>query len=195
MEKTMKVPCGVSNRHLHLSQADLETLFGPGAQLTVFRDLKQPGQYAAEEVVNLIGPKGTIKNVRVLGPVRKQTQIEVSRTDSFVLGIKPPVRDSGDLKGSAPITLEGPKGRVELTEGVILAVRHVHLHTSEAAMIGVKDKELLSVRVGGERALVFEKVLARVNDQFALEFHVDTDEANAASLKNGDEVELVKFEG
>lgn len=194
MEKTMKVPCGVSNRHLHLSQADLEILFGAGAQLTVFRELKQPGQYAAEEVVNLIGPKGTIKNVRVLGPVRKQTQIEVSKTDSFVLGIKPPVRDSGDLKGSAPIILEGPKGRVELTEGVILAVRHVHLHTSEAAIIGAKDKEFLSVRIGGERALVFERVLARVHDQFALEFHVDTDEANAAGLKNGDEVELVRSE-
>ncbi len=194
MEKTMKVPCGVSNRHLHLSQTDLETLFGPGAQLTVFRDLKQPGQYAAEEVVNLVGPKGTIKNVRVLGPVRKQTQVEVSKTDSFVLGIKPPVRDSGDLKGSAPIILEGPKGRVELTEGVILAVRHVHLHTSEAAIIGAKDKELLQVRVGGERALVFERVLARVHEQFALEFHVDTDEANAAGLKNGDEVELVRYE-
>lgn len=194
MEKTMKVPCGVSNRHLHLSQPDLETLFGPGAQLTVFRELKQPGQYAAEEVVNLVGPKGTIKNVRVLGPVRKQTQVEVSKTDSFVLGIKPPVRDSGDLKGSAPIILEGPKGRVELTEGVILAVRHVHLHTSEAAIIGAKDKELLQVRVGGERALVFEHVLARVHEQFALEFHVDTDEANAAGLKNGDEVELVRCE-
>ncbi len=195
MEKTMKVPCGVSNRHLHLSQTDLETLFGTGAQLTVFRDLKQPGQYAAQETVNLVGPKGTIKNVRVLGPVRKQTQIEVSKTDSFVLGIKPPVRDSGDLKGSAPIVLEGPKGRVELNEGVVLAVRHVHLHPSEAAVIGAKDKELLSVRVGGERALVFERVLARVNDQFALEFHVDTDEANAAGLKNGDEVELVRHEG
>lgn len=192
MEKSMKVPCGVSNRHLHLSQADLETLFGSDAQLTVFRDLKQPGQYAAEEVVNLVGPKGTIKNVRVLGPVRKQTQVEVSKTDSFLLGIKPPLRDSGDLMGSAPIVLEGPKGRVELSEGVIFAVRHVHLHTSEAALIGVKDKELLLARVGGERSLVFERVLARVHDQFALEFHVDTDEANAAGLKNGDEVVLVK---
>ena len=192
MPQTMTVVCGVSNRHLHLSQQDLETLFGAGAQLTIFRDLKQPGQFACEEQVNIIGPKGTMKNVRVLGPVRKQTQVEVSRTDSFALGINPPLRDSGDLSGSAAIILEGPAGRVELTEGVILAKRHVHFHTSEAEPLGIKDKDIITVTCTGDRGLVFCEVLARVHDTFALEFHVDIDEANAALLKNGDEVIISK---
>ena len=183
---------GVSNRHLHISEADLKTLFGEEATLTVFRDLKQPGQYACVEQVNLIGPKGTLKNVRILGPLRSQTQVEVSRTDSFALGINPPLRDSGDLADSATLILEGPCGKVELTEGVILAKRHVHFHTDEAAPLGIKDKDIITVTCGGERGLVFENVLARVNPNFALEFHVDTDEANAASLKNGDEVVVRK---
>lgn len=192
MPETMTAICGVSNRHLHLSQADLEVLFGQGAQLTVFKDLKQPGQYACAEQVNLIGPKSTIRNVRVLGPVRKQTQVEVSRTDSFALGINPPIRDSGDLTGSASLILEGPAGRVEMKDGVILAKRHVHFHTSDAAPLGIKDKEIISVSFEGERGLVFENVLARVHETYALEFHVDTDEANAAGLKNGDVVTIRK---
>lgn len=192
MAHTMTAVCGVSNRHLHLSQADLEILFGPGAQLTNFRDLKQPGQFACEEKVNLIGPKGTLSGVRVLGPTRKQTQVEVSRTDSFTLGINPPLRDSGDLAGSASLILEGPAGRVEMSEGVIIAKRHVHFHPSEAEPLGIKDKDMITVRFGGERGLAFENVLARVNEAFALEFHVDIDEANAAFLKNGDEVIISK---
>lgn len=183
---------GVSNRHLHLSQADLLTLFGPGHELTVLKDLAQPGQYAAEEIITLVGPKGSIPNVRVLGPVRSKTQVEVAMTDAYRLGIKPPVRDSGNLEGAAPITIEGPCGKVELDANVILAWRHIHMHTSDAAAYGVKDKDMVQVRVGGERGIIFENVLVRVRDDFALEMHVDTDEANAALLRNGAEVEIIK---
>jgi len=184
----MSVVCGVSNRHLHLSQEDLELLFGAGASLTVMRDLGQPGQYACEEQVNLIGPKNTLRNVRVLGPVRRQTQVEVSLTDSFTLGIKPPLRDSGDLAASATLILEGPAGRLDLSEGVILAKRHVHFHPDDASILGIKDKDIIKVAIEGERGLVFDNVLARVHESYALEFHVDTDEANAAMLKTGDQV-------
>lgn len=183
------IAIGVSNRHLHLSQADLEALFGPGYELTVLKDLGQPGQYAAEETVTLVGPKGSISNVRVLGPVRSRTQVEVAMTDAYRLGVKPPVRDSGNLEGAAPITIEGPCGTVELDASVILAWRHIHMHTSDAKAYGVKDKDMVQVRVGGERGIIFENVLVRVRDDFALEMHVDTDEANAALLRNGEEVE------
>ncbi len=186
------IPVGVSNRHLHLSQADLETLFGPGYELTIRNELGQPGQYAAEETVTLVGPKGSIAKVRVLGPVRSRTQVEVSMTDAYRLGIRPPVRDSGNLEGAAPITLQGPCGEVELEEAVILAWRHIHMHTKDAAEYGVKDKDMVRIRVGGDRGLVFENVLVRVRDDFALEMHVDTDEANAAMLYNGAEVEFIR---
>ncbi|MGE5581332.1 MAG: phosphate propanoyltransferase [Bacillota bacterium] len=180
------VPVGISNRHLHLTQADLETLFGKGHQLTPTKDLSQPGQFACEETVNLIGPKGTINKVRILGPVRAATQVEISRTDSFGLGITPPVRDSGSISGTPGITIEGPKGRLDLKEGVIIAQRHLHLHTTEAAELGLKDKEWIAVQFGGDRGLIFQKVLVRVGPKFAKDLHLDTDEANAAGLKNGD---------
>ncbi|MCK8058255.1 MULTISPECIES: phosphate propanoyltransferase [unclassified Fusibacter] len=185
------VPVGISNRHIHLSQADIDVLFGEGHELTNFKDLKQPGQYACEEKVDLVGPRGTIKGVRILGPARKQSQIEVSITDSFALGVKPPVRGSGDLAGSPGIKMVGPKGEVELSEGVIAAERHIHMHTSEAETFGLKDRDVVSVQVEGERSIVFNKVLVRVHPEFALEFHVDVDEANAAGLKNGVEVEII----
>lgn len=186
------VPVGISNRHLHLSQADLELLFGAGHQLTPTKPLSQPGQYAAEEVVNLIGFKNTIKKVRVLGPVREKTQVEISRTDSFMLGINPSVRDSGDLNGTTGIILEGPKGQIELKEGVIIAQRHLHLHTDEAAQLDVVDKQLIAVKFSGERGLIFDRVLVRVNPKFAKDLHIDTDEANAAGLVNGAFGEIVK---
>lgn len=194
MEKgSLAIPVGVSNRHLHLSEADLYTLFGAGYKLTVKKELAQPGQYAAEEVVDLIGPKGTIAKVRVLGPVRRQTQIEVSKTDSFVLGLNPPVRDSGAVSGTPGLIVKGPIGQVELSEGVIIAKRHVHCTPEEAAKLGVKDGDIVSVAVEGtDRALIFGEVLIRARHDFALEFHADTDEANAASLKNGDRVYTVK---
>ncbi len=186
------VVVGVSNRHLHLSQADLETLFGTGHQLTPLKELGQPGQYAADEVVTIVGPKGSIDKVRVLGPVRSRTQVEVSMTDAYRLGIKPPVRESGDLAGSAPLTIVGPAGQVEIQDGAILAWRHIHMHTSDAEAFGLKDKDMVSVRIDGDRALVLENVIVRVRDDFALEMHIDTDEANAAMLKNGQQVTIIK---
>lgn len=181
-----KVPAGISNRHLHVTQADLETLFGEGYELKQMKPLSQPGQFAAEEIVTLIGPKNSIAKVRILGPVRPSTQVEISRTDSFVLGVNAPVRDSGSLTGTPGLILEGPKGRVELKEGVIIAQRHLHLHTDEANELGLKDKDTISVEFGGDRGVVFNNVLVRVNPKFAMDLHIDTDEANAAGLANGD---------
>jgi putative phosphotransacetylase len=187
------IKVGVSNRHLHLSQKDLEILFGEGYELTPIKALGQPGQYAAEETVDLVGPKNTIKRVRVLGPTRKATQVEVSRTDAFKLGVNPPVRDSGDIVDSSSVKLVGPKGEVELKEGVILAKRHIHMHTNDAEKYGLKDKDMVSVIASKEgRNLIFQDVLVRVSDKYALEFHVDTDEANAAFLGNNDEIEIIE---
>ncbi len=185
------VPVGISIRHLHVCQADLEILFGAGHELTPVKPLTQPGQFAAEELVSLIGPKNSISRVRILGPVRPATQVEISRTDSFMLGVSAPVRDSGDLKGSAGIIIEGPKGRIELKEGVILAQRHVHLHSTEAAEMGVADKQWASVQVGTERALTFERVLIRVGANYARDFHLDSDEGNAAGVSTGDKAILI----
>lgn len=184
---------GVSNRHVHLSKEDLEVLFGEGYELHPIKDLRQPGQYAAEEVVTLVGPKGKIERVRVLGPVRKETQIEISQTDAFKLGVKAPVRDSGDLDGTPGIKIVGPKGEVETKKGLILAKRHIHMLPEDAEKYGVKDKDLVYVAVEkGDRKLIFGDVLIRVSPKYALEFHVDTDEANAALLKTGDEVKIVE---
>jgi len=191
--ESLKVVCGVSARHLHLSTKDLALLFGEEASLTNIKDLNQPGQFACEQRVDLVGPKNTIKNVRVLGPERKQTQIEVSLTDCVTLGIQAPIRDSGNLAGSGPITLKGPLGSIELTEGVIVAMRHVHFHPDEATPYGIKDKDMIRIRTTtNPRSLVFEQVLARVNPAYALEFHIDTDEANASGLKTGDLVEILQ---
>ncbi|MCF6093141.1 phosphate propanoyltransferase [Microaerobacter geothermalis] len=186
-----KIPVGISNRHVHLSKEHLSLLFGPNYELTIKKPLSQPGQYAAEETVTLIGPKGTITNVRILGPVRGTTQVEISRTDSFVLGVNPPVRDSGNVKDSASIIIRGPEGQVEIEEGVILAARHIHFHTSDGEKFGVIDKDRVRIKVEGERGVIFENVLCRVHDTYALEMHVDTDEANASGLKNGDFVEII----
>lgn len=185
-DKNLIVPLGISNRHIHLCKSDLETLFGKGYELTKVKDLKQPGEFAAKEKVIIVGPKSSIEGVRVLGPLRKSTQIEVSLTDSYKLGIKPPVRDSGDLDGSPGITIVGPQGTVILKEGVIIAARHIHLHTSEAEEFGVKNGQRVQVEVEGERAVVFKNVLLRVSPNYAKEIHLDTDEANGALLKNGD---------
>jgi len=189
MEKKL-VPVGLSNRHCHLSQADIDVLFGQGYELTKFKDLKQPGQFACEEKIEVVGPKGSYK-MRVLGPARKASQVEVSVTDGFTLGIKPPVMGSGSLEGTPGAKLVGPKGEVEIECGVIAAARHIHMTPAEATNLGVEDKQLVNVRFGGERAVVFENVLCRVNKDFALEFHADIDEGNAAGLKNGDVVEII----
>ncbi|WP_166237813.1 phosphate propanoyltransferase [Paenibacillus turpanensis] len=186
-----QVPVGVSARHIHLSPEHIEILFGAGYQLKEFKPLSQPGQFAAEEQVAVVGPKGRFDKVRILGPARGATQLEISRTDSFTLGIPAPVRQSGKIDGTPGITIVGPKGEVTVDKGVIVAARHIHFHTSDAERMGVADQQELRVRVGGERGVVFEHVIARVSDQFALDMHIDTDEANAAGVKNGDLAEII----
>ncbi|MBJ6364112.1 phosphate propanoyltransferase [Paenibacillus sp. GCM10012307] len=180
------VPVGVSARHIHLSQEHVEQLFGAGYQLTEMKPLSQPGQYAANETVAVVGPKGSFGKVRILGPARKQTQLEVSRTDAFALGVNPPVRESGSIAGTPGITIQGPAGEVVLEEGVIVAARHIHFHTSDAEKWGIVDKQLLRVKLEGERGLILDNVIARVSSDFALDMHIDTDEANAAGAKTGD---------
>ncbi|MGI9860238.1 phosphate propanoyltransferase [Moorella naiadis] len=187
----LEVPVGVSGRHVHLTREHLQTLFGPGYELTKVKDLGQPGQFAAKETVTVVGPKGVLERVRVLGPIRSYTQVELSRTDCFKLGVNPPIRDSGDHAGSPGCILVGPAGVVTLKQGVIIALRHIHMHTSDGKRYGLKDKDLVTVQVGGERGLIFTNVLVRVNPNFRLEFHVDTDEANACLLNNDDVVQVL----
>ena len=187
-----KVTVGLSNKHVHLCKEHIDILFGEGHVLTPIKDLSQPGQFACDEKVDLVGPKRTIKGVRILGPARKETQVEISLADGFTLGINGlPIRDSGKTEGTPGIKLVGPKGEVELDKGVIAASRHIHMHTSDAEKYGLKDKDLVSVKVGGLRGLVFDNVLIRVNEEYALDMHLDVEEGNAAGLKNGDEVEVI----
>lgn len=186
------IPIGVSNRHLHISQADFEAIFGEGKTLTNIKDLSQPGQFACQETVHVVGPKGMIENMRILGPFRKQTQIEVAATDARKLGIQPPLRHSGDLENTPGCVLVGPKGFVILNSGCILAKTHIHMSVEEGEQLGVKDKELVDVYVKSERPLCFMDVMARVNPEYRLDFHIDTDEANAAGVTTGDKVLLVK---
>ncbi|WP_049817936.1 phosphate propanoyltransferase [Thermosediminibacter oceani] len=181
-----KVTINVSARHVHLSSEHLEILFGKNYRLSPLRELMQPGEFAAKETVIIVGPKGIIQNVRVLGPVRKKTQVEISKTDGFVLGIDPVVRDSGNHEGSSGCVLVGPAGGVRIEEGVIAAMRHIHMPVQFAEKYGIKDRSFLKVLVEGERKVVFDRVLARVSDNFALEMHIDTDEANAAGVRSGD---------
>jgi putative phosphotransacetylase len=187
-----KATVGLSNRHVHLSKDHIDILFGEGHELTPIKDLSQPGQFACDEKVDLVGPKRTIKGVRILGPARKETQVEISLSDGFTLGLEDvPVRDSGKIDGTPGLKLVGPKGEVVIDKGVIAAARHLHMHTSDAEKYGLKDKDLVQVKVGGPRGLVFDNVLVRVNDEYALDMHVDIEEGNAAGLKNGDEIEVI----
>jgi acetate kinase len=175
----------VSAHHIHLSQEHVEALFGKGHQLSPHSELSQPGQFACQEQLTIIGPKGRVENVRVLGPVRKETQLEISLTEQFKLGIHPPIRESGDLQGTPGCTLEGPAGSVHIDQGVICALRHIHMTPADALRYGLKDKSTVRVRVSGDRELVFGDVLIRVNPNYSLAMHIDTDEANAANLKTG----------
>ena len=183
MEK--KVLVETSARHVHLSEAHIEALFGKGYQLTHKKDLSQPGQFACEERVDITGPKGTIKNVIILGPARPDSQVEVSATDARSLGLKAPIRESGDIAGSAPCTISVGDKSVEIAEGVIVAKRHIHFTPADAEAFGVKDKQIVKVRVEGERALIFDEVVVRVKDTFAAAMHIDTDESNAACAAPG----------
>jgi propanediol utilization protein len=182
----------ISARHIHVSQKDLETLFGSGSQLTVYRWLYQPGEFASEQTLTIIGPRRrSIEKVRILGPVRKETQVEVSHTDAVSLGIDAPVRPSGTIDNTPGCILLGPAGVVEIPRGVIRAERHVHMSTSDAAAFGFKDKQYVRLRVDSDCATTFEKVLCRVDPRFLLEVHLDTDEGNACNLVGASAVELL----
>lgn len=190
-QENRSIPVGVSNRHVHLTREDIQKLFGSGAELTKWKELSQPGQFACEEKVTLVGSWGVIENVRVLGPARQNTQVEISVNDGFKLGVRAPIRGSGDLMSSASIALVGPVGSITLAEGAIIAARHIHMHTDDAKEWGLKDKERVSVEVPGPRGLVFKEVLVRVSNDYKLEMHIDIDEANAASLGNDSYVTIV----
>lgn len=186
-----RIKVGVSQRHVHLSQSDLETLFGKGYELTV-KKMLMGREFASNEVVTLVGPSlKAIENVRVLGPVRKSTQVEISRTDTFILKVSPPVRPSGEVAGSERLVLVGPKGSVYLKEGVIIANRHIHLSPEGAEENGVRDGDTVDVLVEGEKPTKFYDVQVRVRDDFHSEMHIDTDDANCAGLKNGDSVTIL----
>lgn len=187
------IPVGVSNRHIHLSREHVDILFGKDYKLTPIKDLSQPGQFACKEQLTIIGPSmRAIEGVRVLGPERKASQVEISRTDSFVLKVKPPVRESGDIAGSAPVTIIGPKGVVTLKEGCIIANRHIHMSEEEGKAFGVVDGEYADVELLGERKSLFYDVQIRVHKNFRLEMHIDTDDANAAGVGNGFKAKLIK---
>ena len=194
MERAFKpVPIGVSNRHLHLTKEDFKTLFGSEAEPTLYRQLRQPGFFACNETVVLETEKGALKNVRMIGPYRTKTQVELSMGDSVKMGLKPPVRDSGSLDSTPGIKITGPKGSVMLKGGVILSKRHIHFTPEDAKNFGIADKQIVRVRcgAGGERTAVFEQVLCRVSDKFALELHLDVEEANAAMVGNNDSAYIV----
>jgi len=177
------IPVAVSARHAHLSQRTLNALFGPDYRLRARNMLAQPGQFASEETVALVGPKGRLAHVRVLGPPRTEDQIEISRTDEITLGLDAPLRVSGDLRGTPGLVLEGPAGRVRLERGVVRALRHIHMSPEDAARFGVRDGEVVCVCVrGGGRSLTFDDVVIRVAPNYRLEFHLDSDEGNAAAV-------------
>ena len=184
-----------SARHVHVTAEDLEILFGKGATLTNKKDLSQPGQFACEERVNVVGPKGELKNVSILGPVRPATQIEVSATDARALGVTAFIRESGDIAGTAGCKLVGPCGEVELSEGVIVAKRHIHMTPADAEAFHVKDKDIVWVKVATpERSIVFGDVVVRVSPKFALAMHIDTDESNAANAFKNDGGEIITID-
>jgi acetate kinase len=187
----------VSAHHIHLTQEHVEALFGKGHQLTKQADLSQPGQYACKEQLAIVGPKGRIERVRVLGPARKYTQVEIAMTEQFKLGVHPPIRESGDIAETPGCTLEGEAGSVKLECGVICALRHIHMTPEDALRYGVRDKSIVRVRVAGDRELVFGDVLVRVDPNFALAMHIDTDEANAANVQTGAQghIEAIQSEG
>lgn len=188
------IPVGVSNRHIHLTQEHLNILFGPGYQLTHFKDLSQPGQFACKEQLTIIGPSmKAIEGVRILGPLRSKSQVEVSRTDCRLLKINAPVRESGKVEGSAPITIVGPKGTLELKEGCIIANRHIHMSPADGEKYGVKDGDYVAVETlgDGKRTTLWD-CQVRVSDKFVLEMHLDTDDANSCGIGNGTKVKLIK---
>jgi putative phosphotransacetylase len=191
-EDVKVIPVGVSNRHVHLSQADQNILFGDGYQMTVMKELSQPGQYAYKETVTVCGPKGAIEKVRILGPVRSKTQVEVLAGDAFKLGVVSQTRLSGDLHGTPGITVIGPKGSVQTTEGLMVAQRHIHMNPQDAQRFGVRDGQVVSIEVDGPRGGIYKNVAVRANDASVLECHVDTEEANAMSINSLSKINILK---
>jgi putative phosphotransacetylase len=186
----LTIPVGVSNRHLHVTAEHFQMLFGANAALTELRSLSQPGQFAAKETVTIVGPKGVLQNIRILAPFRKETQIEISKTDGFTLGVHPPIRISGSLKGTPGITIVGPVGSVTIQSGLIVAQNHVHMSVDAARTFDVKSGDTLIV-VSNKRSVIFSDVVVRIKDSYLLDFHIDTDEANAAGLMTGDKVRVI----
>ena len=188
-----KVLVETSARHVHVTREALDILFGEGYELTVKKMLSQPGQYASAERIDVVGPKKTLSGVSILGPVRPETQVELSLTDARSIGIAAPVRESGQIAGSGACKLVGPKGEVEISEGVIVAKRHIHMTKADAAEFGVQDKQIVSVKVdSADRSLIFGDVVVRVSDSYALAMHIDTDESNAAGMAPGTMGEVIK---
>lgn len=182
IEDDSKIQVGISNRHIHLCKKDMEILFGNNFELERQKYLKQPGQFASKQTVTIVGPKTSIHNVRVLGPTRSESQLEISKTDSFQLGIRPPVNESGDLTNAASIFVVGPKGSLYLENGVIIAKRHIHMSPRDAEKYNVKNGDLVQIKTSGDREVIFCNTLIRVREDFLLECHLDTDEANAAEI-------------
>lgn len=191
-EDDSSIPVGVSNRHIHLSQTALNTLFGEGYQLTAMKDLSQPGQYACKETLTIAGPKGAIEKVRILGPVRSESQVEILQSDCFKLGIAAPVRLSGDLDGTPGITLIGPKGSVILSKGLIVVQRHIHMTLEDALRFNVQDGEKVTIQTDGLRGGTYSNVMVRANNASKLECHIDTEEANAMNLSSTSKINIIK---
>lgn len=187
----MKISIGVSNRHVHLTKEHLIILFGNDYELEKKNDLTQPGQYASNSLVTIKTDKAEISNVRVLGPVRNYTQVEISRTDAYKLGLNPPVRNSGDLEGSSPITIVGPNGTVVLNKGCIIANRHIHILPSQMKMYGLEGMKKVNVKLNGEKGGIITNVYLKVSNEAFFELHLDTDDANAHLIKNGDIGEII----
>ena len=187
----MKVSIGVSNRHIHLTQEHLEYLFGKGYKLKELKKINQPGQFASVETVTIKTEKSSIDNVRILGPIRNYTQIEISKTDAYKLGLNPPVRESGEITDSEKITVVGPKGELNLDEGCIIATRHIHINPKQVEMYGLTGKEYVDVLVGGEKQAILKDVSIKVSDPAYYEMHIDTDDANANLIKNGDVATII----
>ena len=192
MDGGLSIPVAISARHVHLSEASIAALFGAGYVLHVRAPLSQPGQYAAEETVTLVGPRGTLSHVRIVGPPRAEDQVEISRTDELALGLDAPVRVSGALAHTPGITLIGPAGRITLDHGVVLAQRHIHISPAEATRLGLHDRQSVAVALGSaERELIFKDVVVRVSPHYRLELHLDTDEGNAAGIQPGVQATLL----
>lgn len=193
--RTFQISVGISNRHIHLSEKHISDLFGEGMGLTKKKDLSQPGQFASEQTVTLVGPKGSIAGVRILGPARKESQVELSLTDAIKLGLKVPVRDSGNIEDTPGVEIISGEKKIVLGRGVIAGMRHIHASEEDAKIYAIKDKEIVKVRIDGSRGGIFHNVLIRVDATYSLDFHIDTDEANAFGINNGDFATVILDEG